>query len=147
MRKFSFFFMLLGALFFAACESSTTQSKQNRCPKCNMSVNESDPYSAKLQDNSNTFLFDDIGCLVLWARDNNIDLNRNRVEVFTNDTKRYIDAKEAHFGISDKTPMSYGFGAYENDKEATIKVDEVIMKMLRGEHLANPKIRKQILGN
>ena len=42
--------------------------------------------------------------------------------------------------------MLYGFSAYENECNGCIKFEEVIMKMLRGEHMANPKIRKKILG-
>jgi hypothetical protein len=42
--------------------------------------------------------------------------------------------------------MNYGFGAYESKQDRSIGFDEVILKMLRGEHMANPKIRKQILG-
>ncbi len=42
--------------------------------------------------------------------------------------------------------MMYGFSAYENKQENIIYYEEVMMKMLRGEHMANPKIRKQILG-
>ena len=52
----------------------------------------------------------------------------------------------AYFIINDKTPMNYGFGAYENEVNDSIKADEVELKILRGEHMANPKIRKQILG-
>jgi hypothetical protein len=73
-------------------------------------------------------------------------LSDKKIEIFSNDTKRYIDAKVAYFIINDKTPMNYGFVAYENEVNDSIKADEVELKILRGEHMANPKIRKQILG-
>ena len=63
-----------------------------------------------------------------------------------NDTHRYIDIKKAFYSINEKTPMSYGFSAYENEIENSIDFNEVRLRMLRGEHMANPKIRKHILG-
>ena len=51
------------------------------------------------------------------------------------------------FAINENTPMHYSFSAYEKKCEECITFDEVIIRMLRGEHMANPKIRKQILGN
>jgi hypothetical protein len=42
--------------------------------------------------------------------------------------------------------MHYGFSAYEKKKENLISFDEMQIRMLRGEHMANPKIRKHILG-
>lgn len=146
MRAYSILHVAFIALFFAGCNDESVQSEQNRCPKCNMSVKESDDYSAKLHDGSKVYFFDDLGCLVLWTKEKHRDVDQDDIEVFAKDTKRYIKAKEAYFSISDKTPMSYGFGAYENDKNDTIEADEVILRMLRGEHMANPKIRKQILG-
>lgn len=111
-----------------------------------MTLPTSNIHTAKLEDDSKSYYFDDFGCLVLWAKEKNISLVDKKIEVFSNDTKRYIDAKAAYFIINDKTPMSYGFGAYENEVLNSIKVEEVELKMLRGEHMANPKIRKQILG-
>ena len=42
--------------------------------------------------------------------------------------------------------LFYGFTPYEKKCKNCINFDEVILRMLRGEHMANPKIRKQILG-
>lgn len=112
-----------------------------------MPLPESHLHTAKLEANSKKHSFDDIGCLVLWAKEHNVALDSAKIEVFSNDTHQYIDARKAHFSINEKTPMNYGFAAYEAQKSDTIPMDEVALKMLRGEHMANPKIRKQILGN
>ena len=90
--------------------------------------------------------FDDMGCLILWSNTNRMELNSRRVYIFSNDTNEYINALTAHYSINEKTPMNYGFSAYKKAKDGTISFKEMQLRMLRGEHLANPKIRKKILG-
>lgn len=152
MRFFSFFSPLIALsilMLAAGCNSSNSLKSENKkvCPKCSMTLPESNISTAKLQDNSGKYYFDDFGCLILWAKDKSIDIDETKTEVFSNDTHRYIEAQKAHFSVNEKTPMGYGFGAYENKKANTIIIDEVALKMLRGEHMANPKIRKQLLAH
>nr|WP_321265962.1 hypothetical protein [uncultured Sulfurimonas sp.] len=149
MIKFSIL-LTLTLTFFTACnssESSSTKALKNEakiCPQCHMEILKSKLHSASLVKNDTTYYFDDIGCLVLWSHENNVDTSK--AKVFTKDTLKYIDVADASFMIGEKTPMSYGFCAYEKSAQNHINFDEVTMKMLRGEHMANPKIRKQILG-
>lgn len=149
MRFFKFFSLFVVLTFALGCSSSDAQTAQEKqiCPKCNMTLPESNIHTAKLQDGSGKYHFDDLGCLILWAKDKSIDIAEAKTEVFSNDTHRYIEVQKAHFSVNEKTPMGYGFGAYENEKADTIIIDEVALKMLRGEHMANPKIRKQILAH
>ena len=141
------FFYLSLLVILTACNSDSQDVEQDLriCPQCNMELPKSNLHTAILDDDKINY-FDDVGCLVIWTKDNNIDLKTAKVKVFSNDTKRYIDAAKAFYSVDEKTPMLYGFSAYENKKANSISFDEVIMKMLRGEHMANPKIRKQILG-
>jgi nitrous oxide reductase accessory protein NosL len=67
--------------------------------------------------------------------------------VYASDTKKWINAQKAFYSINDKTPMNYGFGAYEKAIENSINYSEMKLKMLRGENMTNPKIRKKILGH
>jgi len=116
------------------------------CPKCNMPL-ESKKYTAQVITKDNkTHFFDDIGCMILWLKENNIKSNSAKIWVYSLDSKRYIDALSAYYSIKDKTPMNYGFGAYEKQKDGFIGFEEMKIKMLRGENLANPRIRKKILG-
>lgn len=149
MKFFKFFSLFMLSIFLFGCGSSETQTAQKKeiCPKCNMPLPESHIHTAKLHTNSKEHSFDDIGCLVLWAKEHDVALDSAKIEVFSNDTHKYIDAQKAFFTINEKTPMNYGFAAYEVQKSDTIPINEVTLKMLRGEHMANPKIRKQILGN
>lgn len=111
-----------------------------------MELPDSNVHTALLHDKHKQHYFDDVGCMILWSAKNSTDLNTVITEVFTNDTHKYIKASTAHYKINEKTPMLYGFSAYENIQEGSIAYDEVFVRMRRGEHMANPKIRKQILG-
>ncbi len=144
--------VLFFTIVFIGCDSNKPKTdqqvkvEQNICPQCNMPLPDSDKYTAKhIKDNHTTY-FDDIGCLILWAKEHDIDLKTSQNRVFTSDTKIYIDPFKVYFTINENTPMHYGFSAYEKKCEECITFDEVIIRMLRGEHMANPKIRKQILG-
>ena len=122
------------------CDSSPS-TVQSICPECNMPVPNSNEHSSHLDKK---IYFDDMGCLVLWTKDENKE--PNTAMVFTKDTKQYIKVTDAIYTINERTPMGYGFTAYEKAQKKSITFDEVKLRMLRGEHMANPKIRKQILG-
>jgi len=92
----------------------------------------------------NKTYFDDIGCMILWAKKENI--NSQDAKVFTKDTQKYIKAIKAHYTINERTPMGYGFTAYEKLQKGSIDFKEMRLRVLRGETMQNPKIRKQILG-
>ena len=119
---------------------STTSTNKNICPQCKMPI-------SKTKDNSSylgSVYFDDMGCLILWTKSQGKE--PKNAMVFTKDTKEYIKATDAFYTINERTPMGYGFTAYKKLQPKSIKFDEVRLRMLRGEHMANPKIRKQILG-
>ena len=138
-------------VFLTACGSSENSSSQTAkgepkiCPECNMVVEDSNIHKSSLLTGGTKYYFDDIGCMILWCNEKNIDMKD--AKVFSKDTKQYIDAKDANFKLGEKTPMMYGFGAYEKSVDDKIDFDEVTMKMLRGENMRNPRIRKQILGH
>lgn len=123
------------------------EEELNSCPQCNMKLPKSNLHTSTVDVSHKRKYFDDIGCMILWANENNIDLTKVKTKVFSNDTNRYIDAVGANYNIGDKTPMGYGFAAYENKQKDSIDFKQVILSMLRGESMANPKIRKQVLKN
>jgi predicted amidophosphoribosyltransferase len=149
MKTFRLLFLAFTlSLSFLACNSTQNEVKQNShiCPQCNMELPRSNVHTATLEADDEIKYFDDVGCMVLWAQKHKIDLKNSKVQIFANDTAEYIDAKSALYSINEKTPMHYGFSAYEKKKENLISFDEMQIRMLRGEHMANPKIRKHILG-
>ena len=131
-------------LFFWGC---SPQKVSDVCPTCNMKIDDSKLHSTSLHVKNSTHNFDDIGCMVLFAKKYKLDLNQMDTKVFTNDTARYIDASKAYYKTDENSPMGYGFSAYEKEESNTIRFKEVIINMLRGEHMANPKIKKQALGS
>ena len=152
MKLFKRVLLLLSLIvFFIGCDSDNTTNNEGKidkriCPQCNMPLPDSNLHTADLCDDGDVTYFDDIGCMVLWAKEEKIDLKTKKTRIFSNDTKKYIDPFKGYFQINERTPMLYGFSAYEKPCEGCIDFDEVIIRMLRGEHMANPKIRKYILG-
>lgn len=117
-----------------------------QCPVCKMYL-VGKPFTVQIiTKDYKTHLFDDPGCAVLWMEKNKINKNDVVIWAYSIDTKKYIDAKTAHYSIYDDVdPMHYGFGVYENNKKSFIDFDAMRLKMLRGENMTNPKIRKKIL--
>ena len=145
MREFKLLILSFTFLLsFGGCNPSDKIS--DVCPTCKMKIADSKLHSTSLHVNGTTQNFDDIGCMILFAKENQLNLNRIDTQVFANDTLRYIDASTAFYTTDENSPMGYGFSAYEKEKTETIKFSEVIIKMLRGEHMANPTIRKRTLG-
>jgi hypothetical protein len=118
----------------------TTTNKQI-CPECHMPL----PKNSKINTAYlNKTYFDDIGCMILWIKKHNS--NVVDAKVFAKDSQKYIKAINAHYTINERTPMGYGFTAYEKFQKGSINFKEMRLRMLRGETMQNPKIRKQILG-
>ena len=115
-------------------------------PQCHMYLSK-DQFSIEVITNDfKTHFFDDPGCSILWMKSQNIDPNSVTTWAYSMDSKKWIDAKKAFYSISDfETPMHYGFGAHEKYKKGFISFEEMRLRMLRGENMTNPKIRKKIL--
>jgi hypothetical protein len=92
-----------------------------------------------------TWFFDDPACMIEWLQNKSFKASA-KLWIYTIDTNKWIDAKSAWYGVTDKTAMHYGFGAREQKVEKTINYEEMVLRVLRGETLANPKIRKKLLG-
>lgn len=113
--------------------------------QCGMTITELKHSVQVVSKDGKTWFFDDMGCFTIWYEKIN-SKEKYTIWVYSNDTNKYIDAKTAWYSRNDSTPMSYGFGAYENKKDGLINFEEVILKMLRGENLRNPYIKKELLG-
>ena len=112
--------------------------------QCGMTIETLEHSVQAVSPDGKTWFFDDVGCFALWYK--NIGFQKEAtIWVYTNDTKKYIDGRVAHYSVIDKTPMGYGFGAYENRGENMIDFDEMLLRMYRGENLTNPLLRKKLL--
>ncbi len=113
--------------------------------QCKMVITDTTHACEVVAPNGNTWFFDDPGCMVLWLEDKPF---KEKAVLWTKtvDTGKWIDARKAWYAQTDNTPMHYGFGAREKKKEGYITFEEMRLKMLRGENLTDPRIRKKLLG-
>lgn len=114
--------------------------------QCAMTIESLHHACQAVSPSGKTWFFDDPGCMILWLEDKSFK-EEAVLWVHTEDTEKWIDAKKAWYTLTDTTPMGYGFGAREIQKEGFIPFSKMRLKMLRGENLTDPKIRKQLLGN
>jgi nitrous oxide reductase accessory protein NosL len=158
-----FIFFLLFSLLFAGCEKKEVAnyiSKDGKPvvfklgatidPECGMDVKRMKNASEVILKGGKTIIFDDPGCMIKWLHKNNFDPKNVTMWTFANDTHKWINAKKAKYDMTDNTPMHYGFGAYETKKDTSKKLidfKQMRLRMLRGENLTNPKIRKKLLGH
>ncbi len=113
--------------------------------QCKMIITDTTHAAEVVAPNGNTWFFDDPGCMILWLEDKPFKTQAT-LWVKAVDTGKWIDAKKAWYTRTDNTPMHYGFGARETKSEGLISFEEMRLKMLRGENLTDPRIRKKLLG-
>ncbi len=112
---------------------------------CGMVVNSLEFASQIVTDDGKTRFFHDIGGMANYLKDKSFK-DDIVVWVYSKDTNEWIDGKTAWYSTNEITPMSYGFGAYKNKQEGFIAYEEMNLRVLRGETLQNPKLRKKALG-
>jgi len=112
---------------------------------CGMVIDDLSYASQVVAPDGKTWFFHDHGDFVQWLEDKPFK-NQAVIWVRSRDTKRWIDAKKAFYTQNEITPMEYGFGAYEHKKDGMIDFTTMRLKILRGETMKNPKIKKQLLG-
>ena len=113
--------------------------------ECKMLIKTERNAAEVIAPDGRTWFFDDPGCMILWLKSRPWK-EKATLWVHTLDTKRWIDARKAWYGVRDATAMHYGFGAREKKCDDCIDFREMQLRMLRGENLSNPKIRKKLLG-
>ncbi len=113
---------------------------------CGMVIEDLNHASQVVALDGKTWFFHDHGGFINWLKDKSFK-DDVLIWVMAKDTHKWIYAKEAYYSLTDITPMGYGFGAYENKTDKMIDYDTMTLRMLRGETMNNPQIRKQLLGN
>lgn len=114
-------------------------------PQCAMIVEKND-FSAQLAAKSGkTWVFDDVGCMILWQADKEFS-EAPKLWVYTMDSHKWLDATSAYYSTCEHTPMNHGFGAHESPADTLIDYKEMQQRVLHGEDMTNPLIRKKLLG-
>jgi nitrous oxide reductase accessory protein NosL len=137
-------FLFLGFLvfFMLGCENKVDRGvakvhwDRDMCARCVMVVSDRhnttqviDPKTGK------KYMFDDIGCMVLWFEDENIEWKNEAIIWITDvDTGEWIDARKAYYDTNNITPMAYGFSAHKSKEsikegEEIIEFDEVVKRV------------------
>ena len=153
MRKLLGLFFVM--LLFVGCERIEVYKKsQNgepvefkkgavQCVECTMPLTTKLHTAQAVMPDGKVYFFDDPGCMAKWYLKQK---SKNfKLWVYTDDTHRYIEAQKAWYRLGDKTPMNYGFGAYEKRPEGGVDFKTFIAMMARGENLTNPALRKRYL--
>jgi len=112
---------------------------------CGMVIEDLEYASQVIAPDGKTWFFHDHGGFINWLKDKSFK-NDVIIWVMAKDTKNWVNAKEAYYTLTEKSPMGYGFGAYEKESTSMVDFDTMSLKMLRGENMNNPQIRKQLLG-
>ncbi len=110
---------------------------------CGMVIKDLDYASQVIRDDGKSWFFHDHGDFVEWLRDKPFK-NRVMIYVHTRDTNRWIDATKAYYSDNEKTPMGYGFGAYEHKRKGMIDYETMRLRVLRGETMKDPRYAKII---
>ncbi len=114
--------------------------------QCGMALEKVEDSAQAVAPDGKTWFFDDVGCLALWLQDNSIR-DEMVLWVYSRDTKEWIDGRKAWYAVDANTVMHYGFAAFKEKQEGFIDFKEMTLRMLRGENMTNPYIRKQLLGD
>ncbi len=114
--------------------------------ECGMVIDNLGDVSQVISPTGKTWFFHDHGGFVLWLKDKEFK-EEAIIWVMSRDTKKFIDARVASYSLTDNTPMGYGFAAYAKKAPTHVDFDTMRLRMLRGETLNNPHIRKQLLGH
>lgn len=149
MKNFKIVFAGLVALFMMAglggCEKKAPDGVEkmhwdrDMCVRCKMAISER-KFAVQVVDPATHrhYKFDDIGCAVLWFKEEHIAWEPN-ARIWITDGKRgeWIDAVKAIYGTKAITPMGFGFIAYKDRSEAEdselIGYDEVRKRILASE--------------
>jgi len=138
------FYLLLIASVFSSCVKQNEEQlpakvawDRDVCISCRMALSDH-RYSAQIIDaKGKAYLFDDIGCAILWTQKRN-DMEGARYWVNDKATTEWIDASKANWTFGDKnTPMGYGFAATMASVENAIDFEIVKKRMIIGDTLVN----------
>ncbi len=128
-RLFIAFTILLG---LSGCEREISTELQrvhwdrDMCERCKMVVSDRTHTVQVINpQDGHSYMFDDLGCMVLWFHNEGIPWASDAVIWITDAASgEWIDARNAFYDSGNITPMAYGFAAHEkrSDIESGKKV-------------------------
>jgi nitrous oxide reductase accessory protein NosL len=124
---------MLILLGYSGCEERSKTSvaevhwDRDMCTRCVMVVSDrKNTVQIREPKTGKSYMFDDLGCMILWFKENNTTW-QNQATIWVTDvtTGKWIDARKAFYDTKNITPMAYGFSAHKT-KESIKKGKEII---------------------
>lgn len=115
-------FLMLGCDGKPSLEPKKVHWDRDMCERCRMVLSDR-KFSAQVlhPDTGKKYTFDDIGCVILWFKEDKIDW-ADRAQIWVNDAKtgEWINARDAFYDVENITPMAYGFGAHRSKEQIEV---------------------------
>lgn len=142
MLKFKLFLLSCVMFLFLGCEEKASDGHakihwdRDMCDRCVMVLSDR-KNTVQLQHPKakKAYKFDDIGCMVLWLKEENPDFG-NSAKIWITDAKtgEWIDVRSAFYTSENVTPMAFGYSAYGSKEsikegEEILTYDEVVQKI------------------
>jgi len=92
---------------------------RDMCARCKMVTSDRDNSVEIINPNNGKYyVFDDIGCTLLWFEDEDIKW-KNIAKIWITDaiTGEWIDGRDAYYDGENITPMAYGFMAHKDKND------------------------------
>ncbi len=139
MKRSSFKLLLMTIIALAAITGCgkkeykpvSIDEKTDKCAVCNMQVKDNQFASEIILENGKSMVFDDIGCMYKWMKENK-DKKIANSYVKDYQTKEWIELEKAFF-VYDKqirTPMAYNVLSFTDKKDAQSFIDQNGGKLL-----------------
>jgi len=133
LKYFKFFITIVLMFTFLACEKKSSTAvrevhwDRDMCARCVMVVSDRQNTTQVIDPKTGKkYMFDDIGCMILWFEDEHIEWKNEAVIWITDATTgEWIDARKAFYDTNNVTPMAYGFCAHKS-KDTIKKGEEII---------------------
>ncbi len=108
------------------------------CERCKMAISERNYGVIAIDSHNKIYKFDDIGCLILWQKQERPDIEIEKIWIKDANSSQWIDALSAIYAKGYKTPMDYNFGAFtkttfpkDKRRYTFIEVKEEVLKKNR----------------
>lgn len=125
--------LLFVTMGFSGCDENVNTNiakvhwDRDMCARCVMVISDrKNSVQVKDPNTGKQYMFDDIGCTVLWFIDANISWKDQAVIWITDvNTGEWIDARTAFYDTDNITPMAYGFSAHKT-KDTILQGKDII---------------------
>ncbi len=155
MRILKLILLLLTLFTLLGCEKKPKDAvskmhwDRDMCERCKMAISER-KFAVEVIDlkRNRVYKFDDLGCAVLWLKEQNIPINQD-LKIWITDAKsgQWIDAQKALYTDDSITPMAYGLAAYTPQSlpknHHTLDFTDAAKKIFEIEKLNTQRVKAQ----